>query len=38
MWAALVAGSMAGGTIAARRASAGIWRSVFKEDPPTKDV
>lgn len=38
MWAGLVAGSMAGGTIVARRASAGIWRSIFHEDPPTKDV
>jgi membrane protein len=38
MWAGLVAGTMAGGTIVARRASAGIWRSIFHEDPPTKDV
>jgi hypothetical protein len=38
MWAGLVAGSMAGGTLAARRASAGIWRSIFHEDPPTKEV
>ena len=38
MWAGLVAGSMAGGSLVARRASAGIWRSIFHEDPPTKDV
>jgi hypothetical protein len=38
MWAGVVSGSMAVGTIAARRASAEIWRSVFHEDPPTKDV
>jgi len=38
MWAGLVSGSMALGTIAARRASAGIWRTVLHEEPPTKDV
>ena len=38
MWAGLVAGSMAAGAVAARRASAGIWRGVFREDPPTKNV
>jgi len=38
MWAGLVAGSMAGGTMVARRASAEIWRGVFHEDPPTRDV
>ena len=38
MWAGLVAGTMAGGTIVARRASTEIWRQVFHEDPPTKNV
>jgi hypothetical protein len=38
LWAGLVSGTMALGTIAARRASAGVWRVVLREDPPTKDV
>lgn len=38
MWAGLVAGSMAAGALAARRASAEIWRGLFREDPPTKNV
>jgi len=38
MWAGVVSGSMAVGTLAARRASAEIWRGIFHEDPPTKDV
>jgi membrane protein len=38
MWAGLVAGSMALGSLAARRASAEIWRGILHEDPPTKDV
>lgn len=38
MWAGLVSGTMALGTIAARRASAGIWRVALHEEPPTKDV
>ena len=38
LWAGVVSGSMAVGTIAARRASAEIWRGIFHEDPPTKDV
>jgi membrane protein len=38
MWAGVVSGSMAVGTMAARRASAEIWRGIFGEDPPTKDV
>lgn len=38
MWAGLVAGSVAAGALAARTASATIWRSVFHEDPPTKNV
>lgn len=38
MWAGLVAGSMALGSMAARRASAEIWRGILREDPPTKDV
>jgi membrane protein len=38
MWAGVVSGTMAVGTIAARRASAEIWRGIFHEDPPTKDV
>jgi membrane protein len=37
MWAGLVAGSMAAGSVAARRAGAGIWRGVFHEDPPAKN-
>jgi hypothetical protein len=24
--------------VAARRASAGIWRGILHEDPPTKDI
>jgi membrane protein len=36
MWAGLVAGTMAGGSLVAHRASTVIWRSVFKDDPPTK--
>jgi len=38
MWAGLVSGTMAVGAVAARRASAGIWRTVLHEEPPTKDV
>jgi hypothetical protein len=38
MWAGLVAGSMALGSLAARRASTEIWRGILREDPPTKDV
>ena len=38
MWAGVVSGSMAVGALAARRASAEIWRGIFHEDPPTKDV
>src|SRR5207248_393233 len=38
LWAGLVSGTMALGTIAARRASAGVWRVILHEDPPTKDV
>ncbi|MFN8637233.1 MAG: YihY/virulence factor BrkB family protein [Chloroflexota bacterium] len=38
MWAGVVSGTMAVGSLAARRASAEIWRVVFHEDPPTKDV
>jgi membrane protein len=38
MWAGVVSGTMAVGTIAARRASAEIWRGIFHEEPPTKDV
>lgn len=38
MWMGLVSGSMAVGAVAARRASAGIWRNLFHEDPPTKNV
>lgn len=38
MWAGLVSGSMALGTIGARRASAGIWRTLLQEEPPTKNV
>jgi len=38
MWAGLVAGSMALGSMAARRASTEIWRGILREDPPTKDV
>ena len=38
MWAGVVSGTMAVGTLAARRASAGIWRGIFREDPPTKNV
>ena len=38
MWSGLVSGSMAVGALAARRASAGIWRTVLHEEPPTKDV
>jgi membrane protein len=36
MWAGLVAGTMAGGSLVAHRASAVIWRGVFKQDPPEK--
>jgi membrane protein len=36
MWAGLVAGTMAGGSLVAHRASTVIWRSVFKEAPPEK--
>jgi len=38
MWAGVVSGSVAVGALAARRASAEIWRGIFHEDPPTKDV
>jgi membrane protein len=38
MWAGVVSGSMAIGTLAAHRASAEIWRAIFHEDPPTRDV
>jgi hypothetical protein len=38
MWAGLVAGSMAAGTVAARRASTEIWKGIFHEEPPTKNV
>jgi membrane protein len=38
MWAGVVSGTMAVGAIAARRASAEIWRGIFHEDPPTKDI
>jgi len=37
MWAGVVSGSVAVGALAARRASAEIWRGIFHEDPPTKD-
>jgi membrane protein len=36
MWAGLVAGTMAGGSLVAHRASTVLWRSVFKEYPPEK--
>jgi membrane protein len=38
MWAGVVSGSMAVGALVAHRASAEIWRVIFHEDPPTKDV
>jgi hypothetical protein len=38
LWAGMVSGTMALGGIAARRASAGIWRVIMHEDPPTKEV
>jgi hypothetical protein len=38
MWAGLVSGSMALGAVAARRASAEIWRGLLHEEPPTKNV
>jgi hypothetical protein len=38
MWAGVVSGSMAVGAVAARRASAEIWRGIFHEDPPTTNV
>jgi membrane protein len=38
MWAGVVSGTMAVGAIAARRASAELWRGIFHEDPPTKNV
>ena len=38
MWAGVVSGSVAVGALAARRASAEIWRGIFHEDPPTKNV
>jgi membrane protein len=37
MWAGLTAGSIALGAVAARRASAEIWRGILHEDPPTKN-
>jgi membrane protein len=38
MWAGVVSGTVAVGALAARRASAEIWRGIFHEDPPTKNV
>ena len=38
LWGGLVAGMMALGGLLARRASTTIWRSVLKEEPPTKAV
>jgi hypothetical protein len=38
LWGGLVAGMMALGGLIARRASTTIWRSVLKEEPPTKAV
>lgn len=38
LWAGLVAGMMALGGLIARRASTTIWRSVLKEEPPTKEI
>jgi len=38
LWAGLVAGMMAVGGLVARRASTTIWRSILKEEPPTKEV
>jgi hypothetical protein len=38
MWAGVVSGSVAVGALAARRASAEIWRAAFREDPPIKNV
>jgi membrane protein len=38
MWAGVVSGSVAVGAMAARRASVEIWRAIFREDPPTKEV
>jgi membrane protein len=38
IWAGLASGMMALVTIGARRASAGIWRGILHEEPPTKDV
>jgi membrane protein len=36
MWAGVVSGTVAVGAMAARRASAEIWRGIFHEDPPSK--
>lgn len=38
LWAGLVAGMMALGGLIARRASTTVWRSLLKEEPPTKAV
>ncbi|MCC7368498.1 MAG: YihY family inner membrane protein [Chloroflexi bacterium] len=38
LWAGLVSGSLAVGAVAARRASAEIWRGVFHQEPPTRNV
>jgi hypothetical protein len=38
LWAGLVAVMMAGGGLAARRASATIWRTAMGEAPPTKNI
>ena len=38
MWAGLVAGMMALGGLIARRASTTVWRSIMREEPPTKAV
>ena len=38
LWAGLVAGMMALGGLIARRAATTVWRSVLREEPPTKAV
>ncbi|MDP8923326.1 MAG: hypothetical protein M3O34_10685 [Chloroflexota bacterium] len=38
LWAGLVAAMMALGGLVARRASSTIWRSVLREEPPTKSI